>query len=92
MNIKFLLVHDTHLLFVFNVVCTDTEVHCLLTNDENSVSKTLSEYCCRCCCLVTSVVSVSVRFTELHKGPYLYCSCFLVQSYIVYQQIMEILL
>ena len=54
-----------------HVVCT--EVHCLLTNDENNVVKTLSEYCCRCCCLVTSVVSVSVPFTELHNCD---CSCF----------------
>ena len=63
---------ETHLLFVFDVVCTENEVHCLLTNDENNVVKTLSEYCCRCCRLVTSVVRVSVPVTELHR---LACSC-----------------
>ena len=62
-----------HLPFFFDVVCA--QVHCLPISYENNVFKTLSLMSLDPI-LVSSAVSVSGPYTELHEHVYPHCSCF----------------
>ena len=69
----------SHFPFFFDVVCT--QVHCLPINDnyENNVFKKIVRILPSMSLdsiVVSSVVSVSGPYTELHKCVNLHCSCF----------------
>ena len=85
MCVNCLFVHEystlalSHFPFFFDVVCT--QVHCLPINDnyENNVFKKFVRILPSMpldSILVSSVVSVSGPYTELHECVYLHCSCF----------------
>ena len=67
-----------HFPFFFDVVCT--QVHCLpINNYENNVFKKIVRILLSMSLdsiLVSSVVSVSGPYIELHERVYLHCSCF----------------
>ena len=74
----------SHFPFFFDVVCT--QVHCLPINDnyENNVFKKIVRILPSMSLdsiVVSSVVSVSGPYTELHECVYLHCSCFGTQMH-----------